>query len=494
MIALVFSLAQTKQYTATASLLFRNPGYSSELFGTTSTTASSASNEREATTNVALLRLPAISKLTAEHLEGNLSGKEIESKITVSGTNKSEVVSVSATSDDPEQAQELANAFAFTYVKFRREADQGQVATARERVDQRLDKLSKAERKSPIGESLANQSSRLQTLQALQTGNAEVVQTADRPTSPSSPKPVRNTIAALAIGLLLGVAIALLLERLDKRLRSVDDFEEAFGLPVLTAIPESRSMGSLAEAGGDDDELQANGSVPVPEAQAFQMLRARLRYFNVDRSIKTVLVTSGAPGDGKSTVAWEMAAISAVSDVKVLLIEAEFYRPTVAARYKAKATPGLSELLTHQTPLEDVIQSVPVAGGWGSGRGSVDVITAGMTPPNPIELLESQQMKQLLATASSNYDVVVLDTPPVLRVADAIPLMSLVDGVIVVGCLNKTSREEARKLRDEMARLSAPGLGVVANRVRRRGGDSYAYDYYTAGRPESKKASTSAAT
>jgi succinoglycan biosynthesis transport protein ExoP len=489
--ALAVSLAQPKAYTATASLLFRNPGYSNELFGTSSSITSSASSEREATTNVSLLQLPEISDLTAEQLGSDLTGKEIEGKISVSAGNKSEVVSIQATAHEPKEAKELANAFAYTYVRFRRSGDRQQVANARERVDQRLDALSKGERNSPIGESLANQSSRLQTLQALQTGNAEVVQTASLPTSPSSPKPVRNTVAAVIIGLLVGIGIAVLLGRLDRRLRRVDEFEEAFDLPILTAIPDNKSVSSLADARSGPS---SDGAVPVPEAQAFQMLRARLRYFNVDRDIKTVLVTSGAPGDGKSTVAWEMAAIAALSEVKVLLIEAEFYRPTVASRYRIRPTPGLSEFLTHQTPFDRVVQSVAVIGGWGSGKGSVDVITAGLTPPNPIELLESQQMKQLLESVRADYDFVVIDTPPVLQVADAIPLMPLIDGVIVVGCVGKTSRDEARKLQDELLRLKAPGLGVVANRVRRRTRDAYAYDYYTAERSDdSQKESASAA-
>jgi capsular exopolysaccharide synthesis family protein len=477
LIAFGLSLLATKTYTATASLLFRDPGFSSQLFGGTETT-SSGNSEREAATNLTLVKLPAVDELAAEKLGNGLSSGALRERISVSADNRSNVVSISVSDSDPEVAARIANVFATSYVRFRRRADRAKITNAIGLVNKRLIQLSPSERASPIGEALANQSSRLATLRSLQTGNAELVQRATVPSSPSSPKTLRTTLVAAVIGLLLGVAAAILLERTDRRLRSPDEFEEVLGMPILTAVPESSWLDTEKKR---DPE---NGVAAHAEQQAFQMLRTRLRYFNVDRDVRVVLVTSASPGDGKSTTAWETAIATAGSGGRALLIEAELHRATTAARYGLKAAPGLSELLTHQTPIEAVKQSVPID-DRGSGA-HVDVITAGSIPPNPTELVESDQMRHLLATVREEYDLVVIDTPPALIVPDAIPLMKLVDGVIIIGRVGNTTRDEARRLKQLLDKLDAPTLGVVANRWRhsRRGAGAYGYYYaYTGDNP-----------
>ena len=239
-----------------------------------------------------------------------------------------------------------------------------------------FNRLSPAEQQGSEGESLQRQISRLSTLEALQTGNAELVQSATPPTSPSAPKTVRNTALGWIIGLLLGVALAALLERLDRRLRRPEDFEETFGMPVLTEIPESKS---LVRSNNGIGELLAS------EGGAFQMLRARLRYFNVDRDIRSVLVTSAAPAEGKTTVAWNLAASSASAGSATILLEADMHRPTIAARTGIRARPGLSELLSGQSSLDGSVQHVTVENRQnGTERvRQLDVIVAGSTPPNP---------------------------------------------------------------------------------------------------------------
>ena len=194
-----------------------------------------------------------------------------------------------------------------------------------------FNRLSPADQQSSEGQSLQRQISRLSTLEALQTGNAELVQRATAPASPSSPKTVRNTVLGWILGLLLGVGLAVLLERLDRRLRQPKDFEETFGLPVLTEVPESKS---LARSDNGMGELLAT------EGGAFQMLRARLRYFNVDRDIHSVLVTSAAPGEGKTTVAWNLAASAASAGSRTILLEADFHQPSVAGRTGSPAAAG----------------------------------------------------------------------------------------------------------------------------------------------------------
>ena len=238
---------------------------------------------------------------------------------------QSDVASIQATDHNPKFAATLATAFAQNYIAFRRDADRRKVRGTQP-GNGRLRAALACAKQSDEGKSLQRQISRLSTLEALQTGNAELVQRATVPTSPSSPKTVRNTILAWILGLLLGVVLALLLERHDRRLRQPKEFEEAFGLPVLTEVLESKSLARSADRMG---ELLAT------QGDAFQMLRARLRYFNVDRDIHTVLVTSAGPGEGKTTIAWNIAAGAASAGVSTILVEADFHQPSVARRTRS---------------------------------------------------------------------------------------------------------------------------------------------------------------
>ncbi len=209
------------------------------------------------------------------------------------------------------------------------------------------------------------------------------------------------------------------------------------------------------------------------------MLRTRLRYFNVDREIKVVLATSAAPDDGKSTISWNLAAIAADPETKAILVEADFRRPTAARRHDLAPSPGLAELLTHQANLDSSIQKLSVRQvSLAATHGAeMDVITSGSPPPSPAELLGSDEMKNLVADLRSRYDLVVIDAPPILVIADPIPLTGLVDGVIVVARLNKTTTDQAEALRSQLEKLAAPVLGVVANRAKSVGGYGYGYCY-----------------
>jgi capsular exopolysaccharide synthesis family protein len=330
-------------------------------------------------------------------------------------------------------------------------------------------RLSPEEQRGQQGLPLQDQISKLQTLQALQTGNAELVQRADAPDSPSSPQTTRNTILGAFLGLLVGGGLALLFERHDRRLRDPGDIEEAFSLPVLAAIPESKGLVASENNGGP---------LTPGDAESFRMLRTRLRYFNVDRDIRTVLLTSASARDGKTTVSWHLTRSAAESGARAILVEADFHRPTVAERRKIAPLPGLAELLSGQAALDAVVQQVPVesrANGSASEH-HLDVIVAGATPPNAAQILESEEMAKLIEELSAAYDLVVIDTPPAGMIADAIPMMRLVDGVIAVGQLGKTTRDEAVHLRDQLRELGAPVLGVVATRVR-SGRGYYGYGY-----------------
>ncbi len=467
--AFVFSSLQEKQYSATASLLFRDPGFDERVFGAPSFVGT-ADPAREAATNVHLVSLDVVADQTADALDRPLTGTDVSNAVEVEAEGQSDVVSVTATDTDPRFAATLANTFVEQYILFRRQADRAKVAESRELVEQDLARLSLTERTGQEGETLQDQISALKTLEALQTGNAELVQRADVPRSSSSPKVLRNTVFGAVVGLFLGLGLALLRQRLDRRLRDSDELGASFDFPVLGTVPDSTILGGHHDAGTRD--------LPFAEGEAFRMLRTKLRYFNVDRNVRSVLVSSPGPGEGKSTVAWNLACTAAEAGTSTLLLEADLHQPTVAARHNLAPLPGLSELLTHQVSRQSATQYVPVASrtnGTDAER-KLAVITAGSTPPNPVELMESEEMARLIDELMSEYELVIVDTPPVSVLADAIPVMKLVTGVIVVGQLGRTTRDDAIHLRDQLRNLDAPVLGVVANRARKRGRE-YGYGY-----------------
>jgi capsular exopolysaccharide synthesis family protein len=283
---------------------------------------------------------------------------------------------------------------------------------------------------------------------------------------------VNNTVLGALLGLILGVGLAFLIDRLDRRLRDPQEIENMFGRPILGVVPESRA---LAKGG------PAAPGLPPREAEAFRMLRANLRYFNVNRHVNSILITSAAPGDGKSSVAWNLAFAAAGSGAHVLLMEADLRHPSIGPRLPG-TTRGLTNALAGEGGLHDVIHRIPIMreGNSGATRRTMDVIVSGPLPPNPTDLLDSDQMRRLLREAEAEYDLVVIDTPPTSVVSDAIPLVNQVSGVIVVTRLGKSLREAVRHLRNQLTNLDAPLLGVVINEIRsddRAYGYAYGYEY-----------------
>jgi receptor protein-tyrosine kinase len=221
----------------------------------------------------------------------------------------------------------------------------------------------------------------------------------------------------------------------------------------------------------------------------FQLIRAHLRYFNVDRELRTLLVASPASGDGKTTVALHLAAAAAKMGSTVLLIEADLRHPTVAQQLDIHPGPGIADVLIGSVSLWKATQSIDLDQPSGiSGQvPALDVLVAGAPlPPNPSELIESDAMAAALRQASSTYELIVIDTPPLTAVSDAFPLLRKVDGVIIVGRIGGNPRDLAERLHHTLAGAGAPLLGVIANGFKvRRGSNGYGYDYTPQEQPPS---------
>lgn len=460
--ALGYSVRAEKQYTATATLLFRDAGLDQKLFDS-AYLAPSRDPNREAATNLRLASLRVVAVAVSRDF-ASLSTDDVLEKVSVEGAGQSDVVAVEATDSSPELAARLANSWARQFIAFRRDADRSKIREAQDLVERELQSMSPERRLSPQGQSLEAREQQLQILSSLQTGNAELAEAATVPTEASSPKPLRSAVLGLFGGLLLAFAVAFLAERLDRKVHEVDDLTDMTSRPLLASIPIERAALRSREAGRSI------------QADAFRMLRANLRYFNATRRIGSVAITSAEPGEGKSTTSLNLARATAQSGAKTLLIEADLRRSSLRAALGVGPGFGLADVLAGTVSLSEVLHSAVPASG--DHAGSLDVLFAGPPPPNPADLLDSEAMRALYRELKDQYEFIVIDTPPTSVVADAVPLLTMVDGVIVVARLNVSHRHTLRTVFTQLQNLEVSVLGVVANAV--PAGQQYSYQYYAA--------------
>lgn len=440
---------QEKEYTATAGLLFRDPP-------TSVLNPSFADPTRQAATNSSLVVLPTIAARAAELAGPGYTGSEVESAVTVEPAGDSDVVDITAASTDPARAAAMANAYGEAYIAFRSEIDRRQLAGAIAEVRSSLERLSDEELAGQAGQSLRTQLDELELASSLANGNASLVQEAGVPEDPSSPQLGRNIVLGIVLGGLVGLGLAFARERFDQSLRSPEELEAVYGAPVLGRIPSSRRIGRL-----DDPE--------AGDVEPFRTLRANLRYFAVTRNLRSILVSSPMSGDGKSTIALNLARTMAAMGDDVVLVEGDLHKPSAFGH-----SAGLSEVLTG-APLRTTLheERVPAA---GEEERHLSILPAGRMPPNPSELLESDRMLQILDELEREFQHVIIDSPALTQVSDSSALVGRVSGVLVVSAVGRTRRATSVQFRKQVALLGGHVLGVVANRV--SAADHAAYSGY----------------
>ncbi len=288
-----------------------------------------------------------------------------------------------------------------------------------------------------------------------------VVRTASAPTAPSEPNTRLNLALGLAAGLSLGVLIAVLRELLDNRVRSEATVEQITGASVIGAIVFDGDAGA--------HPLIVQSDPHSPRAEAFRRLRTNVQFLDVADRPSSILVTSSVPGEGKSTTTINLAITLADAGTRTVLVDADLRRPAVARYLGIEGSVGLTTVLIGQAQYKDVIQPF--------GNGFLDVLPSGQVPPNPSELLGSSAMSKLLETLTAEYDVVLVDTPPLLPVTDAAVLSRVAGGVIVLVGAGVVTRGQLTEALGNLETVDAHVLGVVVNREPRRQ-DGGAYSYY----------------
>jgi polysaccharide biosynthesis transport protein len=315
------------------------------------------------------------------------------------------------------------------------------------------------------------------------------------------PQRVRTMLLGLLVGLIFGIGLSFFLEYLDNTVKSVDDIQRFAQLPTLAIIPSidvasqravkkaNRRQLSAGDAASSNDlmlrEETETKTVGVPVehlssvVEAYRMLRTSVLLSSAGKPPKTILFTSGQPGDGKTTTAVNTSVSLAQLGARVLLIDCDLRRPTVHRALRIPKQRGLSGYLSSDAQPEEVVQETRVP--------NLSAITCGAIPPNPAELLASDRMRALLSWASEHYEHVLLDSPPLLSVTDPVILSTRVDGVILVVSAGRSTRDILRRARQELLQVGAKVFGVVLNNLdmRREGYDSSYYNYGGYGRSRS---------
>ncbi|MDQ0729177.1 polysaccharide biosynthesis tyrosine autokinase [Microbacterium sp. W4I20] len=314
-------------------------------------------------------------------------------------------------------------------------------------------------------------------VKTVEGGNSAAVElivgdSARLPTTPSSPNTRLNIIIGALAGLALGLVYAFIRHTFDRRVRHPRDIERETGVSVIGTLPLEKSMADERQV--IDFSLESQHGVSHHTLESMRELRTNLQFIDVDNPPRVIVVTSSVPGDGKSTVSVNLASSLAAAGQWAILIDCDLRRPVIADIFGMSHDVGLTDVLAGRADLQDVAhrpsRDIPLA-----------VVGAGRIPPNPSELLGSQRMRDFLAEISKSA-IVILDSPPVLPVTDASVLAAGADGVLIVVSSGKTTFDMLQRAIDNITRTTGRVLGVVLNRVPRKGAESayYGREYYGA--------------
>ncbi|MGH8961040.1 MAG: polysaccharide biosynthesis tyrosine autokinase [Jatrophihabitantaceae bacterium] len=284
---------------------------------------------------------------------------------------------------------------------------------------------------------------------------------ASAPGSPTSPKPILNISLGLLLGLLVGAALAVARDILDNRIKDADVLSKVAGAPTMGVIVEDPKTQRHA--------IATRAGTRNQRAENYRQLRANLQFANVDQHPRVIAVTSSIPGEGKTTVAINLASTLAEAGFTVCLVDADLRRPTIAKVLGLLSPVGLTSVLIHQIDLSEAIQNA------GS---SLYVLTSGPTPPNPSEVLASSYVRDVIRSLLDRVDYVVIDTAPLLPVADGSEVAALADGTLLVVRHAVTTDAQIKRAMNGLRRVDAKLLGLVLNRVPTKRNSEYAYTYY----------------
>jgi len=456
----VFVLAhesKAKSYTATASVTFQNNTLSDSALNIS--TATSSEPQREADTEVLVAHSAEVAQGVRQQLKLPTSTSELLSDVKVEAAPTADVLNVIATTGNAQTSATLANAFASQYIAFRAKAQLVGIASAQAKIRDQITGLPST---SPERATLEQTLVRLGSLQAVAGSGANIIGRATPPTGPNG----GGISQAVVIGFLVGGAIAFslvfLLESLDRRVKTVADLERGYRLPALVGVPQTRSR-----------TVHAESSVLL---EPYRILRSALGFTAVTRPLNTLLVTSAVSGEGKTTVAVNLAHVMALSGRRTVLVELDLRRPATFGPIELAAQRGVTTALMGTAELDSLlVRPLP-------DLPNLLVLPSGVLPHNPSELLGAARVVDILSELGADGTMVIVDAPPLNPVADTQVLLDnpAIDAAILVARIDRTTREEMRQARSILDHHKVEPVGIVVTGVRDPSRYGYGYGSYEA--------------
>lgn len=496
--ALFFSVRQTRIYESETRVLVRP----------TAPAPGIAPQPVNLDTERAIVDSAAVAQIVRRTLEVDAPIDRLLEDLEVAVETNTEILSIRYADPDPVRAQELATAFAQSYLAFRREQATREFQTLAGPIRDRLGEVRaelrdnqqqqlEAEDEEVLAEleseeialisemgALEQELNDLESARAAQGASGDIVQPATIPDSPARPDHLRNGLLALAVGLVLGVGLAFLRERLDERLASREDLEVAIGAPVLATIPRARGNASRSGRRGDGGDLVTLTAPTSAPAEAYRTLRTNVQFIARTGELKVIAVVSPAAGEGKTMTTANLAASLGRAGKRVIVVSTDLRKPRIHRCFNVRPEPGVTDVLTARKPLTDSLQRPRAE--------NVLVLSTGPLPSSPAEAAASEAMEHLIEELRGLADFVVLDTPPLLAVSDGVSLASRCDGVLIVADARATARGALAHAREQLEQVGATILGGVLNNFdasRARYSSHYHGSYYGAYRPREDRRS-----
>ena len=492
--AVLFSVRQDARYEASADVLLRSQTLPSTLTGIADPNAPSywVDPARVASTQVALARLPVMANrvVDAVHPPGMTAGAFLGSS-SVAPVPDTDFLRFRVSSGDPALASRLANEYARQYTIYRKRLDTRSVDATLQTLRSRIAQLQRAgDRQSRANaRDLQDKADQLGTLVALQQANAVVVRQAQG-AAKTGPNPVRTGLLGLALGLVLGLGLALLREALDTRLRSAEQIGSILDLPLLARLPDPgrrlRRRNRLAM-------LEAPDSV---SAEAFRIMRTNLEFTSLGRDARAIMITRALEGEGKSTTSGNLGVALARAGSRVVVVDLDLRRPGLGRLFGIEVThPGLTNIVLGHANLEQTLVRVQLRSGRAArgkaaadngslngnphptAPGVLEVLPSGALPPNPGEFVGSGPVRSVIAALRDRADFVIVDTPPALHVGDPMTIARFVDAVVLVVNPEIARRPVVGELANVITRSPAERLGFVV--CGGAAGDAYQYYGYS---------------
>ncbi|MGH3217628.1 MAG: polysaccharide biosynthesis tyrosine autokinase [Streptosporangiaceae bacterium] len=464
--SLAFALTAHKQYSATAQLLVQ-PSFD---------TSGGALLEQPVTQTDVETELQLVTSAPVQQaVRQRLGSTPVVSASEIGQTN---VIAITSTSRVPSEAALIANLYADDFVQYRQTVASRSLASAEAQlrsqissIGQQLSSLQGASN-SAAASALLNQEAVLkeqlaqtQVSGAVDTGDVALVTPAQTPTSPSSPKPVEDALLGLIAGLALGLGAAFLRESLDDRLTSKEVAEHAGGGPVLAMTPAVTSWRRHKKP------LVVTVADPTsPAAESYRSLRTSLQFARQGQPLRGIVVTSPGVDEGKTSTLANLGVVFAQAGERVVLVSGDLRRPRLGDFFGLDEQAGLTSVLLGQLTLEETLLPVP-------GFGRLTLLPSGPVPPNPAELLNSAQAQEIFARLRHHFDLVLIDSPPVLPVTDAAVLARHADATLLLAAAGQTRRADLHRAAEKLNQVNAQILGIVLNKVSRQTERSYGYTY-----------------